>query len=356
MAKLTVVVGGQYGSEGKGAVVGFLGRTLDERDLVVRVAGPNAGHTAYDSSGKEWKLRCVPVAAVTGAAQLHIGAGSEVDVTVLFDELSQLDANGHNASARLTIHPSATLLEQRHISLEKVSGIVDRIGSTGKGIGEARSERILRNAATCGELRTLSTFMSEPGPLDLDGVRHVIVEGTQGYGLGLHTDAYPQVTSSDCRAIDFLGMAGISPWANNISTFRVIVVARTFPIRVAGNSGPLKGETSWADLGLAEERTTVTNKVRRVGAWDLELLREAVRANGGGDWNNTVQLAITMVDQRFPETRDLALEDWPTANTTAALAFDEQSALAWLETVESELTTQIAYVGTGPNTMTKVTL
>ena len=63
---------------------------------------------------------------------------------------------------------------------------------------------------------------------------------------------------------------------------------------MAGNSGPLKGETSWEELGLEPERTTVTNKVRRVGDWDPELLEEAIRANGGGGWNSGVSLAVTM--------------------------------------------------------------
>jgi len=359
MTQVTVVVGGQFGSEGKGAVAGFLGRKMKRNDLAIRVAGPNAGHTAYDAAGQEWKLRAVPVAAVTSEdCQLHIAAGSEVDLEVLWKELRSLDDAGHNASRRLTIHPSATLLEpDRHPSQELERGIVGQLGSTGKGIGAARADRIWRTASTFEQAvmhmgvegqRHWEPFLGEPGTLDLHGVSHAVIEGTQGYGLGLHTGYYPRVTSSDCRAVDFLAMAGISPWALQVDPIQVIVVARTYPIRVAGNSGPLLRETSWEELGLPQERTTVTNKVRRVGDWDIELLRAAVEANGGGGWNTSVQLAITMLDQRFKGTADTHPDKWQGA--TAAEATD------WLLEVQDDLETDIAYVGTGPQSLHEVTL
>jgi adenylosuccinate synthase len=189
------------------------------------------------------------------------------------------------------------------------------------------------------------SLLSAPGPMDLDDVGWVVVEGTQGYGLGLHTENYPQVTSSDCRAIDFLGMAGISPWDLDVGPFEVIVVIRTHPIRVAGNSGPLKDETSWEHLNLPEERTTVTNKVRRVGQWDSRLVDQAIRANGGGGWNDTVKLAVTMLDQKFPEVKNLADSDlW------------SSEARSWIQDVQDEFETDVAYVGTGPDAMGEVRL
>lgn len=349
MTKLTVVVGGQYGSEGKGAVVGHLARNADARTTVIRVAGPNAGHTAYDQTGREWKLRAVPVAAVTSlTCQLHIAAGSEVDPIVLADEVTALDEAGFGVSARLTVHPAATILLPDHIATEAMQGIVGRIGSTGKGVGAARADRINRHASTAGELfRHRPAVLCPDGPFNLDGNEHVIVEGTQGYGLGLHTRQYPQVTSSDCRAIDFLGMAGISPWSLDVDRIMVWVVARMYPIRVAGNSGPLKDETTWADLGLPEERTTVTNKVRRVGAWDDELLAEAIYANGGGAWHSDVKIALTMVDQRFPKLRDLTDSDQLGAH---------EDAVEWMTDMQDRMETDIGLIGTGPNSMMKVGL
>ncbi len=356
MTDVTVVVGGQYGSEGKGAVCGYLGRTMGQRDLAVRVAGPNAGHTAYDKDGRPWALRSLPVATVTSPnAQLHIAAGSEVDLDVLWSEIHDTEAAGFRTWSRLTIHPSATLLTAKHRAEETENGIVGRIGSTGKGIGAARADRIMRRVATVSEVKALAHFMSEPEQLDLDDIGWCVVEGTQGYGLGLHTTAYPQVTSSDCRAIDFLAMAGIVPWSLNVSRMQVIVVARTYPIRVAGNSGPLEGETTWADLGLPEERTTVTQKIRRVGGWDAALLRRAIEANGGGGWNTDVQLAITMLDQRFPQS-GIADRPFDPGEHDADGGAVEEGPLSWLLEVQDEMETDIAYVGTGPNTMTEVSV
>lgn len=345
MTQVSVVVGGQFGSEGKGAVTGFLGKKMGAYDMAIRVAGPNAGHTVYADTGREWKLRSVPVAAVTSPdCQLHLAAGSEIDLEVLVHELTELDADGHHVSERLSIHPSATILEYRHRSQESEIGLIDRIGSTGKGIGAARADRIMRSACIAEDMAPLERFLGEPGPLDLDDIGWVVIEGTQGYGLGLHTRNYPKATSSDCRAIDFLGMAGISPWASEISPFEVIVVARTYPIRVAGNSGPLQGETTWQELGLPEERTTVTNKIRRVGTWDQELVQEAIFANGGGGWDPSVKLAITMLDQRFPQTSGLGYDGW------------DDPARDWLLLIQDNLETDIAYVGTGPQTLTEVAI
>ena len=345
MTNVTVVVGGQFGSEGKGAVCGFLGRSMTERDLAIRVAGPNAGHTVWSDTGREWKLRAVPVAAVTSPdCQLHIAAGSEIDPTVLFAELADLDDAGFGASGRLTIHPSATIITSKHQADEQSLGLIGRVGSTGKGIGAARAARIMREASQAKDYKSLAAFMEPDGPLELDSAGHIVVEGTQGYGLGLNTRFYPQTTSSNYRAIDFLAMAGIAPWAPNVDNLDVIIVARTFPIRVAGNSGPLHDETSWADLGLPEEKTTVTQKIRRVGGWDELLLHEAIRANGGGDWNPDVSLAITMLDQLYPSCRDLTTDKW------------DDEVVEWVQKIQTEFETDVKYVGTGPQSMFEVAI
>lgn len=341
--EVTVVVGGQFGSEGKGAISAFLTEGWRDDDLAVRVAGPNAGHTVIGKDGEAWKLRCLPVAAVSSKkARLHLAAGSEIDLSVLWSELAALDEAGYKVYDRLTIHPSATILLDQHRDREAAAGLVGRVGSTGKGIGAARADRIMRTATTWGQFvegtgRTQHRGLTgEPGPLNHRAYKRILIEGTQGYGLGLHTSFYPQVTSSDCRAIDFLGMAGISPWAEDVR-LTVVVVARMFPIRVAGNSGPLKDETSWEELGLPEERTTVTNKIRRVGKWDEELVKEAIRANGGGEWHPDVVLALTMLDQQFPDQHGRSdLDDEP----------DQ-----FVEDLENRLLTHIMYVGTSPNTV-----
>lgn len=353
MANLTVVVGGQFGSEGKGAITAHLARQFDENDLNIRVGGPNAGHTVWDS-GTEWKLRQVPAGAPVSRCRLAIAAGSEIDQEVLFSELAALDAAGHEASARISIHPSASIITPDYANSEK--GLVGRIGSTGKGIGATRAGRIMREAMVARDLYDEWSSTWKGRGLDCqpdlggsgcdpqwiwDANGRVIVEGTQGYGLGLHTQYYPHVTSSDCTAVDFLSMAGISPW-HELADIEVIVVARVYPIRVAGNSGPLEGETTWRELGLEAERTTVTNKVRRVGTWNPSLVKLAVRRNGGGAGNPRVTLALTMLDQMFPEVKGI--------DHISDLR-QHKAALTFLRDVEAQTDCTIGYIGTSPTTV-----
>ncbi len=342
MTSVTVVVGAQFGSEGKGAIAAHLTKGWTANDLAVRVNGPNAGHTVIDADRREWKLRSVPVAAVNSDALLYVAPGSEVDLGVLLEEITELDKAGYNVSRRLKVHPSATVIEERHLNAEQADGLVGRIGSTGKGIGAARADRVMRRATTFGEVAkghppysTNSYWAQFVGDYDHRDFDNVLVEGTQGYGLGLHTSFYPTVTSSDCRAIDFLAAAGISPWQHGVNV-KVVVVARVYPIRVAGNSGPLKGETTWDALDLPVERTTVTQKVRRVGEWDEELVAEALAANGH-DGTDTVTLALTMLDQKFPNVKGLTELD------------DEAD--AFVEDLDSRLDCYVEFVGTGPTTV-----
>jgi adenylosuccinate synthase len=369
--KISVVVGGQFGSEAKGAVAGFLSSdrnwwTRPARQTVcVRVGGPNAGHTVYGSCpsdcdeggtpahelGHPWRLRQIPVAAVTNPeSQLLIAAGSEVDMSVLREEWRQLNSAGYQLRGRLNIDYSATLLEERHITQEQGDGLNGRIGSTAKGIGAARADRIWRKASimrsqydvmrAMGILLVDSTTMLT---MRLEAQNHVIIEGTQGYGLGLHTEFYPQVTSGNCRAIDFLAQCGISPWSAMVTDLDVWVVARTYPIRVAGNSGPLADETSWEELGLEPEQTTVTKKTRRVGGWDGELVRRAVWANGGG-WNDHVKIALMMADYKIPGLKGIR-----DSNDINNQDYDALQKL--VREVEGQTDARVGLVGTGPTSI-----
>lgn len=354
MGRLTVVVGGQYGSEGKGAVTAHLARRLERRDLNIRVAGPNAGHTGYDlfdpEHPRKWALRQVPIGAVTSFCGLGIAAGSEIDPEVLADEVQALDQAGYDVSGRLWVHPSATMISANHKRQEASAHLISRVGSTGKGIGAARAARIMRVAKTFGEEGDHRDYMSSRF-IDLQVTwpteslarhRDILIEGTQGYGLGLRGEHYPQTTSSDCRAVDFLSMAGISPWDSHVTDTRVWVVARVFPIRVAGNSGPLKGETTWDHLGLPEERTTVTQKVRRVGEWDSDLVRQAVAANGGAP---AATIALTMLDQLFPELAGAK---------TVGKILGHPLAVDFIRSVEYDCQARVGMVGTSPTSLVEL--
>eukprot|EP00752_Nemacystus_decipiens_P016654 g14894.t1 len=291
-----VVVGGQFGSEAKGHVCEILTRErLEPGSLHIRVGGPNAGHTVYDDRGQRFPFRHLPVAAVLDPeAILYIAPGSEVDFRVLGDEIAQCERHGYQVSHRLWISPHATVLEQEDILAEQAGEMRQRVGSTAKGIGAARANRLWRVARTVGQMQDTRPELFRMGEPDWQAFPDVLVEGTQGYGLGLHAGFYPHCTAGDCRNIDFLAQAGI-PISARTSTW---VVFRTYPIRVAGNSGPLLGETTWEELGQEPERTTVTDLVRRVGSWDQALADAAIRANGGLSWTGEHQLrtALMFVD------------------------------------------------------------
>ena len=347
---VTVVVDGQYGSTGKGAVCGFLAYEdagSGQAHVGIRVGGSQAGHTVIDTEGRAWPLRHVPVAFVNPDALLVIAPGSEVDLDVLNSEVTQLEDAGFKINDRLYIDAQATWLEPYHLEHEKAMKLNARLGSTGKGVGAARAARIMRAARLIkdapdagwdvpGQITDTTKLVSAM----LAAGRHAVIEGTQGYALGLHAGHYPYCTSTDCRAVDFLAQAGISPWGPGVTDVRVVVTARTHPIRVAGNSGPMRGETSWAELGLPEELTTVTKKVRRVGQWDPALVRDAVVANGGPSYN--VVLAITMLDHMF---RDLA------GKRNGDLSDD---ALDWLDEVAHDTGASVALTSTAPGLFTVV--
>lgn len=340
MQTVDVVVGGQFGSESKGRTTAEVVKVREAQGHwvnAVRVAGPNAGHVVFDEQGNRFALRQVPVAAaVSDYANLVIAAGSEIDFPVLQAEIEQLEAAGHSVRSRLNVHPEAVMIGDEHKQQE--GALVGAIGSTGKGIGAARAAHLMRTAQ---RVHDQTDRFEDSGirisRMDLNQAKTVVIEGTQGFGLGLRSGFYPQVTSSDCRAIDFLAMAGVNPWGGNgEKRMAVHLVIRPNPIRVAGNSGPLKGETSWATLGLPEERTTVTQKIRRVGEWDGELVARAIAANGGAP---TVRVSLAMLDHVFPEIAGCADPlDLP------------GEVLDWVHEVEKQLQARVTLVGTGPQT------
>ena len=173
-----------------------------------------------------------------------------------------------------------------------------RIGSTGEGVGACRHARMRRKAGEFLRYRDLSDArgLRMCGSQRILGAHSILLEGTQGFGLSLIHGDWPNVTSHDTTAAQLLADAGVPPTRLD----RVVLVARTMPIRVAGNSGPLHGETSWDDLSSrlgrpVLERTTVTKKVRRIGEWDQDLVDEAVRVNGA------TEIALTFLDYLSPE-------------------------------------------------------
>lgn len=282
---VTIVVGGQFGSEGKGKVAHHLARQKGAR-AVVRVGGTNSGHTACDFRGSPQVLRQLPTAALLPDVTCILPAGSYVDPDVLLREMEQLQL----APERLLIDHNAMTITAADRALEQDGTLGPRIGSTCSGTGAAvvkRAERRSRNELALAS-PALQPFLGDAhaamGQIVDDG-HNIVVEGTQGYGLSLlHSRHYPKVTSRDTTAAGALAECGMSP----LDVDEICLVLRAFPIRVSGNSGPFDSEEiTWETIqdegGHAaplEEYTSVTRRLRRVARFDPVLVRRAVSVNG----------------------------------------------------------------------------
>ena len=165
------------------------------------------------------------------------------------------------------------------------------------------------------------------------------------FGLSLyHTPCYPYATSRDTTASAFLSEVGVSP----LKVTSIVMAVRTYPIRVEGNSGPLKNEISWEDLRSLsgypydiQEFTTVTNRLRRVAEFDLELVKRAVTVNRpttlvlhGADYIDFTNKGIRRLENLTAATRD------------------------FVNHLEKELCIHVSFIGTGPkqNELVDVTL
>lgn len=279
---VSIVVGGQYGSEGKGKVAHFLARHLNA-SVAIRVGGPNSGHTVVED-GRVYAFRALPTAILVPGVHCAIGAGSYVDVDILLRELRDLSI----AQDRVSIDPNAFVITREDRERERKADLQSRIGSTLSGTGGAvirRTERQGKSGRAVDEprLRPYVRPVREIARCHLQQHHRVLVEGTQGFGLSvLHSPHYPHVTSRDSTAAGFLSEVGLSP----LDVDDVTLVLRAFPIRVAGDSGPLPREIDWdavtRESGAGEsivERTSVTDRVRRVARFDPEVVLHAIQAN-----------------------------------------------------------------------------
>jgi adenylosuccinate synthase len=296
---LWVVVGGQYGSEGKGKTAAFL--TLTEQfDVCIRCGGPNSGHSFVSDDGTTRLVRQLPTGFVSARPRLLIPAGGLVSPLVLRAEIEMLGLD----STRVGIDRNAMMIEDRDQEAEQALGMRERLSSTLCGVGAAVSRRVMRGSdvrlaqsavAANPWIKPFLTDVSAEANRALDRGLKVLVEGTQGFGLSLyHTTEYPKATSRDTTASGFLSEVGISPRR----VTEIVVVFRTFPIRVAGEqAGSLHDEVTWETLRAESgypweirEFTSVTNMPRRIGRFDWELAKRAV------DVNRPTRLAVTGLD------------------------------------------------------------
>ncbi len=345
--KLTVLVGGQYGSEGKGAVAAYI---ANDYGVHVRVGSPNAGHTIWWRDEKH-VMQSIPCGWINPNAKIVIGRGALLNMKQFMKELVHIMQYYPDFMERLYIDAEAGILDEKfHQQEGGTEGEMHRrIGSTGEGVGPARVARINRDKNEFHQFKDvaeeygLERCMKENTPKFLadmqDSGVNILIEGTQGSGLSLLHSHYPYCTSIDTNAAGIISEVGTAP--SRVTD--VLMVVRTYPIRVAGNSGYMKNETTWDELNrrmgveVQPEKTTVTKKVRRIAEWDDDLFIQSCILNA------PTEIALTFADYIDPSIAD---SDNVT-NVTASKILQD-----FIE--KHGLKSKIKYIGTGAKTMVEV--
>ena len=326
-----VVVGTQWGDEGKGKVVDWL---TDHAAAVVRFqGGHNAGHTLV-INGKKTALQLIPSGIMREGVACYIGNGVVVDPAHLMLEIERLEAAGLNVRSRLYISESCPLILPFHVEVDRArealreSSGAGKIGTTGKGIGPAYEDKVARRALRAQDLKHPERFASklrdllalhnhalagflkgstlefqpiydhamalaeQIKPMLADvGVRihatnvsggSVLFEGAQGTLLDIDHGTYPYVTSSNCVAGNAAAGSGVGP----DKLHYILGITKAYTTRVG--SGPFPTELPIDDAGtvghhlstVGQERGTVTGRARRCGWLDAAALKRSILING----------------------------------------------------------------------------
>lgn len=352
------VVGGQYGSEGKGLIVAHIARDYDTH---VRVGAANAGHTFYTCHGWQagdldepedrWEkhvMQQLPCATYANPdAVLCIGPGAIISEDILDRELRERDAwrRAHGLPVDYVwIDERAHVVQEGHITQERYSGLAERIGSTSatarEGIGACQAARVMREPGCVLARDALDVderILLGDVSYKLDK-QNVLLEGSQGTSLSLTTGDFPYVTSRNTTVAGLCADAGYA--ASKVE--RRILVVRSYPIRVAGNSGGFyedSREISWDVIGIdpETERTTVTKKIRRVATFSMEQLVDAVILN------DPTEIALTFCDYLDPEIRNESGKRYH-INAYPPVA-------AMVSVIEDAAHVPVTMLGTGPHSV-----
>src|SRR5437867_2431232 len=325
-----VVVGAQWGDEGKGKIVDVL---AERADLVVRYqGGANAGHTVHTTEG-EFVLHQIPTGILQGAVCI-VGNGVALDPETLFTELDALTSRGIRTEHKLYVSERAHLTLPFHKLLDRAREQREKIGTTGRGIGPTYEDKYGRRGIRVGDLRNLgrakelvcgrveaaNAFLGLLGsaeradagehiallerlaprllPLAVDAGRvvwealergeSVLLEGAQGALLDVDHGTYPYVTSSNTTAGGAAVGAGIGPTAIDA----VVGVVKAYTTRVGNGPLPTEATPALAERirELGDEFGATTGRPRRCGWFDAVVVRYAVRVNG------LTGLAVTKLD------------------------------------------------------------
>jgi adenylosuccinate synthase len=324
MSKNVVVIGTQWGDEGKGKIVDWL---TDHAEGVVRFqGGHNAGHTLV-VNGKKTVLRLIPSGILRQDVECFIGNGVVLSPEALFKEIDELEAAGINVVSRLKISQACPLILPYHVALDharEAAKGASKIGTTGRGIGPAYEDKVARRAIRVIDLLDAARFEEKlkenldyynfqlvhyykaeavsfesvyeatlklaerikPMVADVSRTLYemnkagkpLLFEGAQGTLLDIDHGTYPYVTSSNCVAGAAAPGAGVAPQMLDY----VLGIVKGYTTRVGSGPFPTEQEN---DIGrfLAErgnEFGSVTGRPRRCGWFDAALLKRSIQING----------------------------------------------------------------------------
>jgi adenylosuccinate synthase len=321
MKKVDVLLGLQWGDEGKGKVVDVL---TPKYDVITRFqGGPNAGHT-LEFDGKKYILRSIPSGIFQGGKINVIGNGVVLDPVLFKEEAVNLAAHGHDIIDQLYISKKAHLILPTHRILDAANEAAKgtgKIGTTGKGIGPAYTDKISRNGLRVGDLlhdfdkkyaaarlrhenmlRTMNygyniaelerewfkalEYLKNFKLIDSEHVineylqedKSILAEGAQGTMLDIDFGSYPYVTSSSTICAGCCSGLGVAP--RNIGD--VYGIFKAYCTRVGSGPFPteLADETGETICERGHEYGSVTGRKRRCGWIDLVALRYAIMING----------------------------------------------------------------------------
>jgi len=334
MAKNVVVIGTQWGDEGKGKIVDWL---TDHASAVARFqGGHNAGHTLVIGQGskqKEYKLNLVPSGIIREGIECYIGNGVVLDINHLSKEVDGLEKNGITVRGRLNISAGCPLILDYHVELDRAREAIrsknKKIGTTGKGIGPAYEDKVARRAFKVYDLflnpkdilsrlkETLDyhnfvlTKYLNSTPIDLNkqfdsmisqsefikpfvcdvsqklyevnqSGKSILFEGAQGALLDIDHGTYPFVTSSNCVSGQASAGTGVGP---SMLSY-VLGITKAYTTRVGGGPFPSEldiDEESSPGFQMStkgKEFGTVTQRTRRCGWFDAAALRRSAVVNG----------------------------------------------------------------------------
>ena len=326
-----VVVGTQWGDEGKGKLVDWL--TESAQGVVRFQGGHNAGHTLV-IHGIKTALNLIPSGIMRPGIKCYIGNGVVLSTEQLFKEIDRLEAIGVEVRSRLRVSEACPLILPFHAALDtareacRETAGSERIGTTGKGIGPAYEDKIARRALRVQDLKhperfaeklrvlldlhnhILTTYLQAPAiafdavyadamrdaerlkPMMADVSRelndahlsgaNLLFEGAQGTLLDIDHGTYPYVTSSNCVAGNAAAGSGVGPGMLHY----ILGITKAYCTRVGG--GPFPTELDWETPGtpghhmstVGAEKGVVTGRSRRCGWFDAALLKRSAQVNG----------------------------------------------------------------------------